>query len=518
MHNRVQLFLTTSLTLLGILFLAAPQVVLADVPDLINYQGVLTDASGNPVADGNYSVTLSIYSSAIGGVALWSETKNVTTTNGLYNTRLGSVTPLSSSVFSGTNRFLGTTVSPDPEMIPRTEITTVPYAYRIATVDGAAGGSITGDVDVSSNSVGNALSVTQSGGGRGGLFQIANGANTEAAVQGTHVGPGAGGSFFSDGGGPGIRASATGGTAAELEGRVNTYGDITAFDGVDPAFEVDVTASQISTFGSDGLEQIRLWGVGFGELLLNDNTGNNQTAKLSATSNSGGQLTLGDATGVTEIFLNGGGSGDASVQLPVDAINSDEIVDEPGIANRIQGAAVFLTSGLDSAILVRTITAPVDGYVIAFATAYVDFGHAMGSFSGITFGVVPPGGTLGSAPTVSGQISGNAPGGSYRMPISVTAAFDVSAGANQFSLEVDNFGGNILSVANSQLTLLYVPTAYGLVTSNEANGADDEPDTRESELSKSTQFDSQRIETELAALREKLDALQSQVEENGQVE
>ncbi len=50
--------------------------------------------------------------------------------------------------------------------------------------------------------------------------------------------------------------------------------------------------SQISTYGSDGLEQIRLWGGGYGEILLNDSTGNDTTVKLSAESNNGGSLTL----------------------------------------------------------------------------------------------------------------------------------------------------------------------------------------------------------------------------------
>lgn len=64
--------------------------------------------------------------------------------------------------------------------------------------------------------------------------------------------------------------------------------------------------SRISTYGDDGQEQIRLWGPTWGELLLNDFTGNDTTVLLSATSNSGGQLSLRDATGDNSILANGG--------------------------------------------------------------------------------------------------------------------------------------------------------------------------------------------------------------------
>jgi hypothetical protein len=79
---------------------------------------------------------------------------------------------------------------------------------------------------------------------------------------------------------------------------------------------------------------------------------------------------------------------------------------------------------------------------------------------------------------------------------------------------VDNTGGNFVFVAHSQLTLLFVPTAYGLVTSNAANGTEDPLDSRESELDQAKLFNSQRVESELAALRTKLDALQSQLDQN----
>ena len=149
----------SALIILSSLFTIGPMPAHADVPDSINYSGVLS-SGGLPVADGNYNVTFGLYDVASGpDPSLWTETKSVTTVDGIFNTFLGSVTALPSSVFSGPNRWLGMAVSPDAEMTPRTAIVAVPYAYRIATVDGATGGSISGNVnlDPSTASSGNIL-------------------------------------------------------------------------------------------------------------------------------------------------------------------------------------------------------------------------------------------------------------------------------------------------------------------------------------------------------------------------
>jgi hypothetical protein len=67
----------------------------AEIPSMINYQGILTNDNGTVVNDGNYNLSFSIYDAASGGSALWSETHSgVEVTQGLFNIMLGSVTPL----------------------------------------------------------------------------------------------------------------------------------------------------------------------------------------------------------------------------------------------------------------------------------------------------------------------------------------------------------------------------------------------------------------------------------------
>jgi hypothetical protein len=119
------------------------------VPDKISFQGLLKDTEGELVA-GTKSIVFSIYSGATGGTALWSETQSVAVEAGLYIVQLGSVTPITPSIFSGATRYLGINIDGSGELSPRATMLSVPYAYRatIATsVESASGNYVskTGD-------------------------------------------------------------------------------------------------------------------------------------------------------------------------------------------------------------------------------------------------------------------------------------------------------------------------------------------------------------------------------------
>jgi hypothetical protein len=506
-----------AIAVIGIASLSAQ----AAVPQLINYQGRLTDGGGSP-ENGVFSIEFTIYDAPVAGAVLWSEVQAaVTVTDGLFSVNLGTVVSISDITFSGADTYLGIKVGADPEITPRSRITSSAYSNRISTIDGSSGGTVTGDVNINANSIGNGLNVQQSGGGRAGLFQNNDVLSTSPAIQGTHIGPGAGGSFFSDGGGAGIVASASVGNAAEFSGPVLNGGDWTGIIGSDTTLRIDVSAAQLSTYGTDGLEQIRLWGGSWGEILLYDSdVTNDRTVRLSANSSNGGALELTDGDGALTINLNGAFTGDASVVVPTDAISAGEIRDEPGIANRIQGSGIALSGAADINILIRTITVPTSGFVIAFASGQVEIIHVNGGFTSGRFSIVPPGGTLFGSPKVEPMISGNAPSGTYRIPVSVTAAFSVSSGANQFRIQADetSSGTGTPTIQNSQLTLMFVPTLYGTFTSNLEPAPPIGTDTPEAELVSARQFDAQRIQDEVSAMRAKLDALQAQLDTQAEVQ
>ena len=107
---------------------------LGDIPQVIGYQGLLTDAAGSPVADGDYSLTFRIYDAEVGGTELWSETQaTVAVSGGLFKVSLGSATPL--TLAFDAPAWLEVQVGANPPQSPRIELTSVPYCYSAIQAD-----------------------------------------------------------------------------------------------------------------------------------------------------------------------------------------------------------------------------------------------------------------------------------------------------------------------------------------------------------------------------------------------
>jgi len=105
----------------------------AQVPNTLNYQGILTGSDSKPVADGSYQLTFKLYNAATGGTALWSEAQNITTNNGVFSVVLGHVTPLTNIPFNKPY-WLGITVSSGTEMTPRVQLSASAYSLRARSV------------------------------------------------------------------------------------------------------------------------------------------------------------------------------------------------------------------------------------------------------------------------------------------------------------------------------------------------------------------------------------------------
>jgi hypothetical protein len=121
--------------LLALLVLAIPLTSgVADVPEFMNYQGLLRDSIGSPVTDGSYTLTFRLYDVETGGTALWTEGQTVDVAGGILNVKLGKVTPLTGLEFD-VPYWLGITVEDESELTPRVELATVPYAGHAAYAD-----------------------------------------------------------------------------------------------------------------------------------------------------------------------------------------------------------------------------------------------------------------------------------------------------------------------------------------------------------------------------------------------
>jgi hypothetical protein len=109
----------------------------AEVPNIVSYQGRVTDGGGSPVADGDYELRFRIYDAASAGTLLWdSGPRNVSVSDGLFNYNLGDSTAFPTGMFAEDSAlWLGVTVESDPEISPRTRLTASGWALHAETVE-----------------------------------------------------------------------------------------------------------------------------------------------------------------------------------------------------------------------------------------------------------------------------------------------------------------------------------------------------------------------------------------------
>jgi hypothetical protein len=143
---------TRLVAVLMILVLCATT-MFAQIPRTISYQGVLSDTAGYPKKDSTYSITFLLYQASSGGSAIWTETKNLTTKRGLFSTQLGDVTPFgpSETAAKATDKvtaplatlafdkqyWMSIQVGSEPELSPRTALSSVPYSISAVKSDTA---------------------------------------------------------------------------------------------------------------------------------------------------------------------------------------------------------------------------------------------------------------------------------------------------------------------------------------------------------------------------------------------
>ena len=92
--------------------------VLAQAPDSLSFQGLLTDSLGNPLDSTGVSITFKLYKN---NVAVWTEMQTVDVENGIFNVLLGKVTDLSTLAFDQPMD-LGINLDGESEMSPRTPL------------------------------------------------------------------------------------------------------------------------------------------------------------------------------------------------------------------------------------------------------------------------------------------------------------------------------------------------------------------------------------------------------------
>lgn len=121
--------------ILGVLAIVlTSQFSLAQIPRIISYQGVLTDANGAVVSDGTYTLNLKLYEVSSGGTSLWSESQTVEVNGGIFNVILGNT--IQFDITFDKQYWLGVSIGSDSELSPRIQLTTSPYSMSSQQIIG----------------------------------------------------------------------------------------------------------------------------------------------------------------------------------------------------------------------------------------------------------------------------------------------------------------------------------------------------------------------------------------------
>jgi hypothetical protein len=132
-------FLTVSLAVIVVVGLC---IAAAEVPKTINYQGRLTDDTGEPLND-TVDVRFLFYDDSVGGPWLHIDTHlDVPIHEGAFNVVMGENNAIPDWLFDDDERWFQLVVGED-SIKPRTRFTSVPYAYHAKYAD-TSGYSLTG--------------------------------------------------------------------------------------------------------------------------------------------------------------------------------------------------------------------------------------------------------------------------------------------------------------------------------------------------------------------------------------
>lgn len=114
-----------------LIFLLAAAACAPELVPIFSHQGRLLDETGNPVADGNYTVEYRIFNAASGGTAAYTESQSVPVEDGLFTTSLGLSGTITPTIFAQPT-WLEVTVNGET-LAPRQQLQGAPYAFSLAS-------------------------------------------------------------------------------------------------------------------------------------------------------------------------------------------------------------------------------------------------------------------------------------------------------------------------------------------------------------------------------------------------
>jgi len=291
---------------LALLVLCWCSLLQAQVPQLLNYQGFLTNPGGAPI-NASVTMTIKLYDASSGGSVLYTEIQpSVSVNNGVFNAVIGSINPL--TLPFNAPYWLTVTINADGEMNPRQQVTASAYALRAANADALAKGGTAGQMLTGTGSVpawsgspalsGNLTLVTPSTATTGNIMKGANPFIHNFGLLNTFIGENAGNFSMTGHDNTVIGAGAL---------QTNTTGlDNTA---------IGSAALQLNTIGGFNVA------IGFLAMQANTTGGNNVANGLQALEHNttGSQNT---ALGTEALQLNTTGNSNVGVGIQAGSLNS----------------------------------------------------------------------------------------------------------------------------------------------------------------------------------------------------
>jgi len=414
----------------------------AQVPQKINYQVMLTDDDDEPLADESVTMVFTIYDHETVGTALWTETQNVTTNSiGVVSVLLGDVHPI--DIDFDSPLWLEVEVGGET-LSPRRALVGAPYAITDET-----GGGDDHSLDADDGDPINVVYVDS--GGNVGI-------GTTSPEEELHV---------------------QGNVLVESP---TTNAEVTIAHGDPQVDAVELRATQLYGGSAAYYDENTNWAVGLGahpnapggHLELARDESGNLAFRLMGDYFGSGEPRM-DILGTSgEIVFDLSESQTDAVQLPAGAIDAGEIWNEPGIQSGQSATEIALTGGGSyNQINHGEIYCPGGGYVLAIATAQVNVYHD-GTASSAWFGISETNTEFSDlAQEITVSLSGGVPAGSYSLPLTLNAVFEVGYSGNEtlYFMARETLGD--WSVSSRQLTLLYVPSAYGDIDMNDKPVPDD---------------------------------------------
>jgi len=234
-----------------------------------------------------------------------------------------------------------------------------------------------------------------------------------------------------------------------------------------------------------------------------------------------------EADGSMVIYIDGAGSsvqfdlgdtGDDSVELPNDAVNSAELLDEPGVACYYTGDNLAMTH-VYQPVVSQSIVAPGPGYAFVMATGQANCTHDTTEIARFLFGVSPDSTMLAEGLDEEIQLPTELNAGAYKFAFAPAAVFPIDA-AGTYTYYLTASGWGAWYIYDTTINVIYFPTAYGSVPEYAAMppAAASDPDavsdasTVASRVADAEAMDGARVERELAQMEARIAELRAKIE------